>query len=73
MEFSTNHDVAENNSEFWLQFLEETEEGINSANVIVRINDFIDSRTELNIEIRKRGLAFLKRAVAQLEEELKDK
>lgn len=73
MEFSTNHDKSEYHADFAFRLHEETENEINSAEIAVRINEFIDSRTELDLEIRKRALAFMKRAVSQLEEELKGK
>lgn len=72
MDFSTNHDNSDLFADYGLRIYEDTETGSNSAEIAVRIEEFIDSRKELDMEIRKRALEFLKRAVIQLEEELSD-
>lgn len=73
MDLTTNHDKNDLIADYGLRIFEGTESGSNSAEIAVRIEEYIDSRKELDIEIRKRALDFLKRAVAQLEEELKAK
>lgn len=70
MDFSTNHDRDGFNNAFAFNIHEEVENGANSAEIGVCIDNFIDSRTELALEIRKNALEFLKRAVAQLEKEI---
>lgn len=70
MDFSTNHDRDGSNKTFAFRIYEEFGDGVNTAEIGVRIDDYIDSRTELSLAIRKNTLEFLKRAVAQLESEL---
>ncbi|EKQ8001597.1 hypothetical protein ACHCAK_22360 [Raoultella ornithinolytica] len=70
MDLSTNHDNNDSIADYGLRIYEETETGSNSAEIAVRIDEFIDSRRELDTEIRKRALEFLKRAVSELEKEL---
>lgn len=76
MEFATNHQPSEWGGDHYGLRINEQDEDLglnNSAEVAIWFEEFIDSRSELNLEIRKRSLAFLKRAVAQLEEELSGK
>lgn len=73
MDLSTNHDNSDPFADYGLRIYEETETSSNSAEIAIRIEEFIDSRKELDMEIRRRALEFLKRAVAQLEAELSDK
>lgn len=72
MEFKTNHDKSTGNTEYGFRIYEDLGDGkgVNSADIGVWIENYIDSRTELNTEIKKQSLAFLKRAVEQLESEL---
>lgn len=72
MEFSTNHDNVSPLDDYAFRIWEEVgeDEGFNNAEISIRINEYIDSRTELNMEIQKRALEFLKRAAAALEAEL---
>ncbi|AVE59928.1 TPA: hypothetical protein OTQ61_003185 [Citrobacter koseri] len=72
MEFKTNHDKSTDNTEYGFRIYEDLGDGkgVNSADIGVWIENYIDSRTELNTEIKKQSLAFLKRAVEQLESEL---
>ncbi|HBY1960120.1 TPA: hypothetical protein R4079_003869 [Raoultella ornithinolytica] len=74
MDFRTKHDGTEAAAGFWLQIYEDLGEdkGVNMANLEIWVDRFIDSRAELNAEIKKNALEFLKRAVISLEEELKD-
>ena len=75
MEFTTNHDESDNsNKEYLFRIYEDLGEnkGVNTAEIGVWIDGFIDSRTELAIEIKRKTLEFLKRAVSNLESELKD-
>ncbi len=75
VEVSTNHDKDSEFSagNYGLTLYQELDHGSNNAEISVPIAEFIDSRTELAIEIRKKALAFLKHAVQQLESELKGK
>lgn len=70
MDFSTNHDRDGSNKAFAFRITEEFGDGVNTAEIGVRIEDYIDSRSELSLAIRKNALEFLKRAVSQLESEL---
>ncbi|MEI7252102.1 hypothetical protein F018LOC_00900 [Pectobacterium versatile] len=74
MNFSTNHDESDNHKEYAFHIYEDLGEnkGVNTAEIGVWIDGFIDSRTELSIEIKRKTLEFLKRAVSNLESELKD-
>ncbi|EPW0451827.1 hypothetical protein RYZ49_13000 [Klebsiella pasteurii] len=74
MDFRTKHDGSESATGFWLQIFEDLGEdkGVNMANLEIWVDRFIDSRAELNAEIKKNALEFLKRAVISLEAELKD-
>lgn len=74
MDFSTNHDNDEFRKEYAFRIHENLGEnnGFNSAEIGIWITEFIDSRSELDKEIKKRALEFLKRAVSDLEAELKD-
>ena len=69
MEYRTLHETNDQNTQYGLTICEDDEAkdryAINTA-----IDEFIDSRAELRKEIRKRTLAFLKRAVADLENEI---
>ncbi len=56
MDFSTNHDNSDLFADYGFRIYEETETGSNSAEIAVRIEEFIDSRKALDIEIRKRAL-----------------
>lgn len=72
MEFSTSHEKDDLAKDYRFTIYEDLGEnkGVNSADVAVYIEDFIDSRTELRLEIRRQALSFLKRAVESLEYEI---
>ncbi|MCZ7839714.1 hypothetical protein LRB91_12910 [Leclercia adecarboxylata] len=72
MDFSTNHEKGNSSKEFALRIFEDLGEnkGLNTAEIGVFIEDYIDSRTELRLEIRKQALEFLKRAVEHLEKDI---
>ncbi|MFY0167872.1 hypothetical protein [Klebsiella aerogenes] len=73
MDFRTKHDGTEGSAGFWFQIYEDLGEdkGVNMADLEIWVDRFIDSRAELNTEIKKNALEFLKRAVTSLEAELK--
>lgn len=73
MDFRTKHNGTEGATGFWLQIYEDLGEdkGANMADLEIWVDRFIDSRAELNTEIKKNALEFLKRAVISLEAELK--
>ncbi|EPT4464568.1 hypothetical protein ACVQTW_000869 [Klebsiella aerogenes] len=74
MEYRTLHETNDQNTQYGFTICEDDEANeryaINTADIVITIDEFIDSRAELRKEIRKRTLAFLKRAVADLENEI---
>lgn len=75
MDFFTKHEEEDQNKSYGLWITEDVEiDGesyVNTAEVVVCVDNYIDSRSELRLEIKKRSLEFLKRTVEQLESELK--
>ncbi len=74
MNFRTKHDANSSENGYWLQITDDLGEdkGMNMADLEIWVDRFIDSRSELNLEIKRRALDFLKRAVVQLENDLKE-
>lgn len=74
MDYRTMHEKNDSNTLYGITISEDDEVnekyGINTADIAVTIEDFIDSRAELRMEIRKRTLSFLKRVVSDLENEI---
>lgn len=75
MEFATNHEKGSLQNDYSFRINEDLgdDAGMNSEEIGVYIPEFIDSRAELSVEIRKKALAFMRRAVEKLEKELEGK
>ncbi|HGU6639667.1 TPA: hypothetical protein ACNANC_005339 [Klebsiella oxytoca] len=74
MEYRTLHETNNQNTLYGLTICEDDEandrHAINTADIVITIDEYIDSRAELRKEIRKRTLVFLKKVVADLENEI---
>ena len=72
MDISTNHDPSRDGGEYGIRLYEECESGngCNTAEVGIYFENFIDSRTELDLEIKKKTVDFLRRAADKIEAEL---
>ncbi|WP_241640053.1 hypothetical protein [Rosenbergiella epipactidis] len=72
MDISTNHNPSRGGGDYGIRIYEDSEDesGSNNAEISIYLESFIDSRTELDLEIKKRAIEFLRRAAAEIEADL---